>query len=59
MTGFLRGIRRLLRDESGATALEYGLLVALIAAALIGAIIGVGDGLTATFERLESGLDRP
>jgi pilus assembly protein Flp/PilA len=37
--------RRLVVDESGVTAVEYGLLSALIATALIAAIPGVGAGL--------------
>ena len=34
---------RILRDDRGATAIEYGLIVALIVIAIIGAIQGVAD----------------
>jgi pilus assembly protein Flp/PilA len=39
----MRNLQRLLRDNRGATAIEYGLLVALIAVAIIGALQGVAD----------------
>ena len=44
-------LSRLLRDESGATAIEYGLIVALIVIVVIGGINGVGFSahLNATF----------
>jgi pilus assembly protein Flp/PilA len=41
--------RKLFRDESGATAIEYGLIAALIAVAIIGAATTVGTNLGATF----------
>lgn len=37
------------RDESGATAIEYGLIAALIAVVIIGAVTTVGSNLTTTF----------
>jgi pilus assembly protein Flp/PilA len=37
------------RDESGATAIEYGLIAALIAVVIIGAVTVVGTGLSTTF----------
>jgi len=36
-------------DESGGTAIEYGLIAALVAAALIAAFAGLGDGLEGLF----------
>lgn len=39
----------LLRDEEGATAIEYGLIAALIAVAAIAAMGSLGDQLKATF----------
>ena len=35
--------KRLLRDDRGATAIEYGLIVAMIAMAIIGAVKSVAD----------------
>ncbi len=40
---------RFLRDESGATAIEYGLIAALIAVVIIGAVTTVGTNLSTTF----------
>jgi pilus assembly protein Flp/PilA len=42
---------KLLRDESGATAIEYGLIAALIAVAAITAMQGLGGNLTTTFTK--------
>jgi pilus assembly protein Flp/PilA len=47
---------RFIRDESGATAIEYGLIAALIAVAIIGAITAVGTKLSTTFTSVSSGL---
>jgi pilus assembly protein Flp/PilA len=40
---------RFVRDESGATAIEYGLIAALIAVVIIGAVQLVGTNLSNTF----------
>jgi len=42
-------VRRFLANESGATAIEYGLIAALIAVVVIGAVTAVGTGLSSTF----------
>ena len=42
-------ISRFVRDESGATAIEYGLIAALIAVVIITALTTVGTNLNATF----------
>ena len=49
-------IRRFASDEQGATAVEYGLLVAGIALAIIVGITKVGSGLNLTFGTLSSSL---
>lgn len=49
-------ITRFVKDESGATAIEYGLIVALIAVAIIGAVSLIGDKLGAAFEDIEGQL---
>jgi len=43
---------RFLRDESGATAIEYGLIAALIAVVIITAVTSVGSNLSATFNTI-------
>jgi pilus assembly protein Flp/PilA len=49
--------RRLLTDERGATAIEYGLLVALIAVVLIGTVAALGNGvMTRLFQHTSSQL---
>jgi pilus assembly protein Flp/PilA len=42
-------IKNFFKDESGASAVEYGLLVALIAVIIIGAVSLLGQNLSATF----------
>jgi len=42
--------QKIMRDESGATAIEYGLIVALISVAAIVAMGALGDQLSATFD---------
>jgi len=49
-------VKRFVRDESGATAIEYGLIAALIAVVIIGALQAVGSGLTAKFGQISSAL---
>lgn len=50
-------VMRFVKDESGATAIEYGLIAALIAVAAIGAMSSVGSKLTDTFTNVSSALD--
>lgn len=40
---------RFLKDESGATAIEYGLIAALIAVAIIGGVSALGSNANSTF----------
>ena len=47
---------RLMKDESGATAIEYGLIAALISVALISGATALGKGLNAQFNFLEGKL---
>jgi pilus assembly protein Flp/PilA len=45
-----------LRKEDGATAVEYGLLVGLIAVVIIGAVLALGGKLNALFESITGSL---
>jgi pilus assembly protein Flp/PilA len=45
----MKFINKLFRDEAGATAIEYGLIAALIAVAAITAMQGLGNELSTTF----------
>jgi pilus assembly protein Flp/PilA len=49
-------IKRLCADESGATAIEYGLIVALIAVVIIGAVTALGTNLNAKFSAVGSAV---
>lgn len=42
-------LNRFAKDESGATAIEYGLIVALIAVVIIAAVTAIGATLNTTF----------
>ena len=49
-------IRKMLKDTKGATAIEYGLIAALIAVAAITAMTNVGSSLTNTFNGVSDKL---
>ena len=49
-------IKQFARDEEGVTAIEYGLIAALIAIVIIGAVTVVGDQLCATFDAVAVAL---
>ncbi len=49
-------IRSFMSDESGATAIEYGLIAAGIAVAIIGAVGLLGDSLEAMFTEVGTAL---
>jgi pilus assembly protein Flp/PilA len=52
----MRMISRFLRDESGATAIEYGLIAAGIAVAIITVVTLLGTKLTSTFTSVAGAL---
>ncbi len=47
---------KLIRDEAGATAIEYGLIAALIAVAIMTTVSGLGSQLNTTFSKTSSSL---
>jgi pilus assembly protein Flp/PilA len=47
---------KLLKNNEGATAIEYGLIAALIAVAAIGAMQGIGTKLSSTFTNVSGQL---
>lgn len=49
-------VTKFIKDEDGATAIEYGLIAALIAVAIITAVRAVGTELSNTFSTIESNL---
>ena len=50
----MKFINKLLRDEQGATAIEYGLIAALIAVAAITAMQSLGNELSTTFNKVST-----
>ena len=52
----MKFFHNLLRDEAGATAIEYGLIAALIAVAAITAMQGLGTQLSSTFTKVSSSM---
>jgi pilus assembly protein Flp/PilA len=50
-------VRNFLRDESGATAIEYGLIAAGIAVAIIAVVQGLGTKLKDTFTKVDGALN--
>jgi pilus assembly protein Flp/PilA len=49
-------IKRFLRSESGATAIEYGLIAAGIAVAIIAVVQGLGTNLNTTFGSVQTAI---
>ena len=49
-------IMQFVRDDSGATAIEYGLIAAGIAVAIIATVLSVGTNLNATFTSVDTAL---
>ena len=49
-------VARFVKDESGATAIEYGLIASGIALAIITAVNGVGTKMSGTFDNIKGSL---
>lgn len=52
----MKFLNKLIRDEAGATAIEYGLIAALIAVAAISTMGLLGDQLNATFSEATTAM---
>jgi pilus assembly protein Flp/PilA len=53
----IANLRNLIADESGATAIEYGLIAALVSVAAIGALGAMGESLETMFTNVSTALD--
>lgn len=53
----LEQIRAFARDEGGATAVEYGLIGALVSVVAIGALTAMGESLDTLFTTVSSAID--
>jgi pilus assembly protein Flp/PilA len=51
-------IKRFAHDESGATAIEYGLIAAIVGVGIIVGLGNVRDGLTTLFENVQTELEK-
>jgi pilus assembly protein Flp/PilA len=52
-------IARFRSQDEGATAVEYGIMVALIAVVIIGAVFAIGQQLNTDFENVQDCLEAP
>ncbi|WP_408916571.1 Flp family type IVb pilin [Aestuariivirga sp.] len=52
----MKAVRGFLGDETGATAIEYGLIVALVSVGLVVVLQEVGTGLRDTFQKIADTL---
>ena len=53
----LMSMKRFMQDESGATAIEYGLIAAGIPVAIIAVVQGLGSKLNTTFTSVQNALN--
>lgn len=53
----MKALANFFKDESGATAIEYGLIAALISVAIILVVTQLGDSLNDTFGAVKDALD--
>ncbi len=49
-------VMNFVNDEEGATAIEYGLMAALIAAVIIGVVTALGSKVNQAFDKVEKGI---
>jgi pilus assembly protein Flp/PilA len=52
----MRNLTRFLKNEEGATAIEYGLIASLIAVAIVGVLVTLGPALKGVFTTVQSNL---
>lgn len=53
----MQTLYRFLKDETGATAIEYGLIAALVSVVIITAVATLGTNLTTTFDCISGALE--
>jgi len=54
----MKMIRKMFADKKGATAIEYGLIAALIAVAAVGAMSGLGSQISKTFNNTATTMSK-
>jgi pilus assembly protein Flp/PilA len=55
----LKSIRKLLKSKDGATAIEYGLIAALIGVVIISAVTALGTTIETQFNNIETAIAAP
>jgi pilus assembly protein Flp/PilA len=53
----MKFIKKIFKNENGATAIEYGLIAALISVAAMAAMTSLGTNLTTTFNKVNDKID--
>lgn len=56
MLAFVSGVKNKFESEKGATAVEYGLLVALVAAVIVGTVVILGNDINTAFLKITNRL---
>ena len=56
MSTFISAVKTFIADEDGVTALEYGLIAALIAAVIVGAVTTLGTEVAGTFTKISTAM---
>ena len=59
MKNLYNGIRKFARDEEGATAVEYGIMVGLIAVGIVGFVFTIGESLATMVSDISTCLATP
>ncbi len=59
MNKLMNNMKSFMQDEEGVTAIEYGLIAALIAVVIIGAVTAVGGNLSTIFQSIADALITP
>lgn len=56
MKTFITEVKRFIDDDGGASAIEYGLIAALVAGVLVAGLTVVNGGLTAAFDYIDEAI---
>jgi pilus assembly protein Flp/PilA len=56
MSRFLAAAKKLIAAEEGATMVEYGVMIALIAAVVVGTVLAIGQGTSNAFTKSNAAL---
>lgn len=59
MSGLIGLSQRITLDRAGATAIEYAFLAALLAIAIVGSAMAIGNELSMTFQAVADGFSQP